>query len=191
MGRFATHSVPAWSVVSVTSNWDPMDHSPLGSSVRGTFSGKNTGVGCRLLLQGISLWPRDQSLISCTSGRSFTAEPPGKSFRHIIYMQEQFICKPERWIRSPITSPESSHSNSVADHHAPFLTRHTVRVYFPHYLWLAMVMWLTYNYWKMVCHFQTCSIKMFSCNPLCASPLSAEWNWDGPPGNWEAMCLKL
>ena len=31
---------------------DPMDHSPLGSSVHGIFSGKNTGVGCHFLLQG-------------------------------------------------------------------------------------------------------------------------------------------
>ena len=32
---------------------DPTDCSPLGSSVHGIFSGKNTGVGCHFLLQGI------------------------------------------------------------------------------------------------------------------------------------------
>ena len=32
---------------------DPMDCSPPGSSVRGFFLGKNTGVGCHSLLQGI------------------------------------------------------------------------------------------------------------------------------------------
>ena len=41
----------------VTQSWptlcDPMDCSPPGSSVRGDSPGKNTGVGCRALLQGI------------------------------------------------------------------------------------------------------------------------------------------
>ena len=35
--------------------WDPMDYSPPGSFVHGIFSGKNTGVGCHFLLQGILL----------------------------------------------------------------------------------------------------------------------------------------
>ena len=33
--------------------WDPMDCSPPGSSVYGDSPGKNTGVGCHTLLQGI------------------------------------------------------------------------------------------------------------------------------------------
>ena len=33
--------------------WDPMDGSLLGSSVHGILQGKNTGVGCHALLQGI------------------------------------------------------------------------------------------------------------------------------------------
>ena len=33
---------------------DPMDYSPPGSSVHGDSPGKNTGVGCHVLLQGIS-----------------------------------------------------------------------------------------------------------------------------------------
>ena len=32
---------------------DPRDHSPPGSSVHGDSPGKNTGVGCHALLQGI------------------------------------------------------------------------------------------------------------------------------------------
>ena len=32
---------------------NPMKHSPPGSSVHGDFPGKNTGVGCHALLQGI------------------------------------------------------------------------------------------------------------------------------------------
>ena len=34
---------------------DPMDCRPLGSSVHGDSQGKNTGVGCHALLQGIFL----------------------------------------------------------------------------------------------------------------------------------------
>ena len=34
---------------------NPMDCSPLGSSVHGDSPGKNTGVGCHALLQGIFL----------------------------------------------------------------------------------------------------------------------------------------
>ena len=32
---------------------DPVDRSPPGSSVHGNSPGKNTGVGCHALLQGI------------------------------------------------------------------------------------------------------------------------------------------
>ena len=32
--------------------YDPIDCSPLGSSVHGDSAGKNTGVGCHALLQG-------------------------------------------------------------------------------------------------------------------------------------------
>ena len=33
--------------------WDPMDCSPLGSSIHGDSPGKNTGVSYHALLQGI------------------------------------------------------------------------------------------------------------------------------------------
>ena len=56
---------------------DPMEHSPPGSSVHGVSPGKNTGVGCHALLQGIfptqglnpDLWHCRQILYP---------EPPGK-----------------------------------------------------------------------------------------------------------------
>ena len=38
---------------------DPMDSSPPGSSVHGDSPGKNTGVGCHFLLQGILLLSKD------------------------------------------------------------------------------------------------------------------------------------
>ena len=47
------------TVASVMSNsYDPMDCSPPGSSVHGILPGKNTGVGCPALLQGIFLTQR-------------------------------------------------------------------------------------------------------------------------------------
>ena len=46
---------------------DPVDCSPPGSSVHEIFQGKNTGVGCHSLLQGI--FPTQ---VSCIAGRFFT-----------------------------------------------------------------------------------------------------------------------
>ena len=39
----------------MSNSCDPMDHSPPGSSVHRDFPGKNTGVGCHFLLQGVFL----------------------------------------------------------------------------------------------------------------------------------------
>ena len=56
-----------------------MDYSPPGSSVHGDSPGKNTGVGCHALLQGIfpinpGIEPRSPTL----QADSLAAEPPGK-----------------------------------------------------------------------------------------------------------------
>ena len=55
---------------------NPMDCSPPSSSVHGDSSGKNTGVGCHSLLQGISpgIKPRSSTL----QADSLQSEPPGK-----------------------------------------------------------------------------------------------------------------
>ena len=46
--------MPAWSIAQSGPNLcDPMDCSLPGSSVHGDSPGKNTGVGCHFLLQGI------------------------------------------------------------------------------------------------------------------------------------------
>ena len=50
---------------------NPMDRSPLGSSVHGDSPGKSTGVGFHALLQGI-LPTRDRTQVSCIAGRFFT-----------------------------------------------------------------------------------------------------------------------
>ena len=51
--------------------YNPKDCSPLGSSVHGNSPGKNSGVGCHVLLQGSSQ-PRDQTQVSCIAGGFFT-----------------------------------------------------------------------------------------------------------------------
>ena len=58
---------------------DPMDCGPLGSSVHGIFSGKNAGVGCHFLLQGI--FPTQESMSPASpalAGKFFTTESPRK-----------------------------------------------------------------------------------------------------------------
>ena len=59
---------------------DPMDCSPPGCPVHWDFSGKNTGVGCNTLLQGILLTQGSNLglLHLCIAGRFFTSEPLGK-----------------------------------------------------------------------------------------------------------------
>ena len=62
------------SVMSTLCN--PIDCSPPGSSVHGDSPGKNTGVGCHALLQGI--FPtRDQTQVSCIVDRFFTTSHLG------------------------------------------------------------------------------------------------------------------
>ena len=56
---------------------DPMDCSPPGSSVHGGSPGKNTGLRCYALLQGI--FPTQGSTpVSHIAGKLFTSEPLGK-----------------------------------------------------------------------------------------------------------------
>ena len=52
---------------------DFMDCSPPGSSVRGNFPGKNTGVGGHALSSRGSSQPRDRTQVSCIAGRFFTS----------------------------------------------------------------------------------------------------------------------
>ena len=50
------HSSLRWAMLShsvMSDSLQPMDYSPLGSYVHGDFPGKNAGVGCHVLLQGI------------------------------------------------------------------------------------------------------------------------------------------
>ena len=73
----------SWRLVTQASPTlcNPVDYRPPRSSVHGDSPGKNTGVGCHFLLQGIFLPPGDWtciSRISCVGGGFFTTQPPGK-----------------------------------------------------------------------------------------------------------------
>ena len=46
-------AVPCLVAQSWLTLCDPMDCSPAGSSVHGDSQGKNTGMGCHALLQGL------------------------------------------------------------------------------------------------------------------------------------------
>ena len=79
------HEGPRACVCSVTESCptpcDPVDCSPPGSSVQGDSPGKNTGVGCHALLQGLlptqGSNPRLLHLLHWQAG-SLPLAPPGK-----------------------------------------------------------------------------------------------------------------
>ena len=55
-----------------------MDCSPPGSSVHGASPGKNTGVGCHSLLQGVFPHPGIEPGSPAVQVDSLPSEPPGK-----------------------------------------------------------------------------------------------------------------
>ena len=70
-------AVPCLVAQSCLTLCDSMDYSLLGSSVHGDSPGKNTGVGCHTLLQGIL--PTQGSNPGLPHCRwTLPAEPPGK-----------------------------------------------------------------------------------------------------------------
>ena len=50
---YTSHAVPCLAAQLCPTLCDPVDCSPPGSSIHGDSPGKNTGVGCHALLQGI------------------------------------------------------------------------------------------------------------------------------------------
>ena len=74
------------TVASVTPScptlFDPMDYSPLGSSVHG-ISQAGIMEWVAILFSRGSFRPRDQTWVSYISGRFFTTEPPGKPSHEI------------------------------------------------------------------------------------------------------------
>ena len=55
-----------------------MDYSPPGFSVHGDSPGKNTGVGCHFLPQGIFLTQGSNPALPTFAGGFFTTESPGE-----------------------------------------------------------------------------------------------------------------
>ena len=58
--------------------YDPMDCSPPGSSLHGDSPGKNTGLGCHVLLWGSSQ-PRDHTQVSYIAGGFFNVWASGEA----------------------------------------------------------------------------------------------------------------
>ena len=80
LGKLVSFSVPlcvlcAQSCLILCS---PMDYSLPGFTVHGNFPGKNAGVGCHFLLQGIFSTQRMSGLSSALAGGFFTTTPAGK-----------------------------------------------------------------------------------------------------------------
>ena len=69
------------SAVLTLTPWTAACQTPLSMD----SPGKDTGGGSHSLLQGIF-----QTQVSCTSGRFFTAEPPGKTW-HMVGVQQIFM----------------------------------------------------------------------------------------------------
>ena len=66
-----------------------MDYSPLGSSVHGDSPGKNTGVGCHALLQGIFLTQGSNPHLLCLlhwQAGSLPPAPPGNLHWWLIHI---------------------------------------------------------------------------------------------------------
>ena len=65
---------------------NPMDCSPPGSSGHWNFPGKNTGVGCHFLLQGI-FWTQGLNLcLLHWQVDSYTTASPGKPFSPVLIL---------------------------------------------------------------------------------------------------------
>ena len=55
------------------------------------FPGKNTGMGCHFLLQGIFLTTEIKPTSLALAGGFFTTEPPGKPHMEKLLVSENFI----------------------------------------------------------------------------------------------------
>ena len=77
MNKLLRLCMRAHSLRSCPTFCDDMDYSLPGSSVHGDSAGKNTGVGCHALLQGI--FPIEGSKLHLLHCRQIlSTEPPGK-----------------------------------------------------------------------------------------------------------------
>ena len=95
----------------VLQSCDPMDCSLPGSSVHGDFPGKNTGVGCHALLQGILLtqgWnPHLLPLLHWQEG-SLPLAPPRKPKTCIQFSSVQSLSRVRLFATQWITARQAS-----------------------------------------------------------------------------------
>ena len=74
------------SGLTLVTTWTVAHHAPLWD-----FLGKNTGVGCHFLLQGIFL-TQGSNLGLLIAGGFFTAEPPGKPCEE-LRLNKLLVCE--------------------------------------------------------------------------------------------------
>ena len=82
---------------------DSMDCSPLGFSVHGDSSGKDTRVHCHALLQGVFPKPGTEPRSPAFQADSLSPEPPGKPLMWYIIWQ-MYYCTP---FEKPLTKVTS------------------------------------------------------------------------------------
>ena len=101
---------------------NPVDYSPPGSSVHGDSPGKNTGVGCHALLQGIFLTqgsnPRLLCLLHWQVG-SLPLVPPGEPQTHIVL--EKWDLKHPFLLHPPLFTCFPTGSSCLQTSHAVYL----------------------------------------------------------------------
>ena len=98
---------------------NPMDCSPLGSSVHGDSPGKNTGVVCHALLQGICP-TQDQTQVSDIAGIFFTIWATREALPTVVTSLFRFIL----W-----------HVDVQLSHH------HSLRLSFLHWIPFTSLLW--------------------------------------------------
>ena len=84
-------NVVVFSRSGVSDSLNPMGCSPPGSSVHGNTPGKNTGVGCYVLLQGIFPTQRLNLRSPALQADSLPAEPPGKPNAFWVYYKIVYV----------------------------------------------------------------------------------------------------
>ena len=90
--QFYPYCMPACSAASVMS--DSLDYSPPGSFVHGDALGKNTGVGCHALLQGIFATQGLKLSLLCLLNwpvGSLPLAPPGKPLYSHYLLQMRLL----------------------------------------------------------------------------------------------------
>ena len=89
------HILSAQLLQSCLILWDPVDCILLGSSAHGDSPGKNTGVGCHALLQGIILTQGSNLhllMSAALAGGFFTTSATWEALNHILVIVSCCCC---------------------------------------------------------------------------------------------------